>query len=124
MHVTWTLVRLVFFMSACDRLNSAVFQICSFIALVNKHCISKTKEPVPLLDRLLICIQDVFPSCECGHEHDKRGFRKVEVCDQAIQDLKLVSRIDKDLSPAASGFQDPVIAGCRFQGEMSEVLLL
>ena len=85
---------------------------------MNKHCISKTKEPVPLLDRLLICIQDVFPSCECGHEHDKRGFRKVEVCDQAIQDLKLVSRIDKDLSPAASGFQDPVIAGCRFQGSI------
>ena len=33
MHVTWTLVRLIFFMSACDRLNSAVFQICSFIVL-------------------------------------------------------------------------------------------
>ena len=40
----------------------------------------------------------------------------MEVCDQAVQNLKLVSRIDKDLSPAASGFQDPVIAGCRFQG--------
>lgn len=33
MHVTWTLVRLIFYMSACDRLNSAVFQICSFIVI-------------------------------------------------------------------------------------------
>ena len=41
---------------------------------------------------------------------------KMEVCDQAVQDLEFVSRIDKDLGPAASGFQDPVIAGCRFQG--------
>ena len=36
MHVTWTLVRLIFFMSACDRLNSAVFQICPFI-VYNKN---------------------------------------------------------------------------------------
>lgn len=31
MHVTRTLIRLIFLMSACERLNSAVFQICSFI---------------------------------------------------------------------------------------------
>ena len=36
MHVTWTLVRLIFYMSACDRLNSAVFQICSFIASIKE----------------------------------------------------------------------------------------
>ena len=30
-HVTRTLIRLIFLMSACERLNSAVFQICSFI---------------------------------------------------------------------------------------------
>lgn len=33
MHVTRTLIRLIFLMSACERLNSAVFQICSFIDL-------------------------------------------------------------------------------------------
>ena len=67
---------------------------------------------------------ECVPVGKCGYEHYESGFREMEVCDQAVQNLKFVSRIDKDLSPAASGFQDPVIAGCRFQGEMSEVLLL
>ena len=35
-HVTRTLIRLIFFMSACDRLNSAVFLICSFIVFYVK----------------------------------------------------------------------------------------
>ena len=40
MHVTRTLIRLIFLMSACERLNSAVFQICSFIVLYT-DCIVK-----------------------------------------------------------------------------------
>ena len=69
---------------------------------MNKHCISETEETIPFFDCFLVRIQDMFASCESGYEHNKRGLRKMEVCDQAVQDLKLVSRVDEDLGPAAS----------------------
>ena len=69
---------------------------------MNKHCISETEETIPFFDRFLVRIQDMLASCESGYEHNKRGLRKMEVCDQAVQDLKLVSRVDEDLGPAAS----------------------
>ena len=96
--------------------NFFAAQNIALYKLIDKHGIAKTKEAISFLYCLLIGCHDMFPAGKGRNQHDKRGFRKVEVCDQAIQDLKLVSRIDKDLSPAASDFQDPVIAGCRFQG--------
>ena len=63
-------------------------------------------------------------SSQCRYQHHQCGLRQMEIGDQSVDHLEAVTRIDKDLGPAASGFQDPVIAGCRFQGEMSEVLLL
>ena len=44
MHVTRTLIRLIFLMSACERLNSAVFQICSFIVRTLMSCIREFRE--------------------------------------------------------------------------------
>ena len=46
----------------------------------------------------------MFSACQCGYQHDERGLRQVEVCDQAVQNLELpdgtlVSPPLEDLSP-------------------------
>ena len=40
----------------------------------------------------------------------------MKVGDQGVHDLKFVSRVDEDLGPAASCFQDAVFVGGGFQG--------
>ena len=45
------------------------------------------------------------------YQHNQSAFGQMEVCNQAIQYLKLVSRIDKDAGIVAA-FMDPSVLIC------------
>lgn len=71
--------------------------------LNDEHGIAKTKEAISFLYCLLIGCHDMFPAGKGRNQHDKRGFRQMEIRDQSIDDLELISRIDEDIRPAALG---------------------
>lgn len=52
---------------------------------------------------------------ERGHQHQQRGFRKMEIRDQGVHGLEAVSRIDEDVRPAAALPEHAVIIGGRLQ---------
>ena len=55
----------------------------------------------------------MLPACQSRNQHDECGFRKVKIGYQAVQRLKTVSRIDKDLRPSAPRLQHAVVRGSR-----------
>ena len=108
----------------CHHIKAAVSSIpashgryCCFLyfssyILFDKHGVPEAEETIPLPHRFLISCQYMLLPRQCGHKHDKRRFRQMEIRDQRIQDLKPVSRIDKDLRPSAARLQ-PSIFICR-----------
>ena len=68
----------------------------------DKHRITEGEEAVAFLHGNVVGVQDLFTVCECGDEHDERAFRQVEVCDQAVQRFKTITRINKNLRPATA----------------------
>ena len=57
----------------------------------------------------------MFSACQCGYQHDERGLRQVEVCDQAVQNLELVAWINENVRPAAACADRAVLGCCGFQ---------
>ena len=51
----------------------------------------------------------MLPACEGADQHDQGGFRQMEICDQAVHRLKMITRINKNRSVVAAGVDDPVL---------------
>ena len=56
----------------------------------------------------------MFSACQCRYQHDECGLRQVEVCDQTVQNLELVARIDENVGPAAARADRAVLSRCGF----------
>ena len=84
--------------------------IANYFLSADKHRIPKTKEPIFFLHCHFICMHDFFFSGQCGHQHQQCRLRQMEICDQGIDTLELIARIDKDLGPAAGCFYDTIFS--------------
>ena len=62
----------------------------------DKHRVAIAKETVFFFDRDPVHAQNILPVVQRRNQHQKRGFRQMEVCNQRVDNLKLVSGIDKD----------------------------
>ena len=75
----------------------------------DEHGITKTKKSVSFSYSFFISLQHMLPACEGADQHDQSGFRQVEICDQAVHRLKMITRINKNRSVVAAGVDDPVL---------------
>ena len=75
-----------------------------FLFLNYYHRIAKAEESIFLLNSSLVGVQNVLSSRKGGNQHNEGTLRKMEIGDQSVDHLEAVTRIDKDLGPAASGF--------------------
>ena len=84
------------------------FPVCnsSFCySLFNQHGIAKTKETIFFFYRSFIGMQHMLPSCQCRYQHHKCRLWQMKVCNQRINYLKLIARINKNLCPATGLLQ-------------------
>lgn len=52
--------------------------------------------------------------CQGGNKHQKRGFRQMKIRDQAIQNFKAITRVDKNFRPAAAWPDMTIVIRRRF----------
>ena len=69
---------------------------CQLKVSFDKHRIAIAEEAILFLYGELVHAQNVLPVVQRRNQHQKRGFRQMEVCNQRVDNLKLVSGIDKD----------------------------
>lgn len=83
--------------------------------LFYEHGVAKTEKAIAFFHGFFVCVQHLFPSGERGYQHDQRRLGQMKIGDQAVKNFEAVSRIDEDICPSASGFEDAVFAGRRFE---------
>ena len=49
----------------------------------------------------------MLAACQRGNQHHQSGLRQMEVCDQAVQNLEFVTRMDKDIGQPLPAFKIP-----------------
>src|SRR4051794_9540269 len=54
----------------------------------DEHRVTIAEEPVMRRDRVRIRGEHGFPTRECAHEHEQRGFWQMEVGDDRVDDAK------------------------------------
>ncbi len=70
----------------------------------DQHAVAVTVEPVLFADGLPVGLHHQVAVCEGADQHEEGAFRKVEVGEEGVDDLKFVGRIDEDVGvPLASG---------------------
>ena len=67
----------------------------SLATLCNYHTIAITKKSVSLGDSVLVCGAQYIPASKCRSEHEDGAFWQMKVCNQRINYLKFIARIDK-----------------------------
>ena len=72
--------------------------------LFYKHGIAEGEKAVFFSHSLFISCHNMLLSSQCRYQHHQCGLRQMEIGDQSVDHLEAVTRIDKDLGPAASGF--------------------
>ena len=85
------------------------------VGLNNEHCVSKGEKPVFFLYRNPVRIHNVVIAGQRADEHDQCTLRQMEVGDQAVEHLKLESRIDEDIGPPFARFDASFLSGDAFE---------
>lgn len=70
--------------------------ICQTKVSFDKHRVAIAKETVFFFDRDPVHAQDILSVIQRRNQHQKRGLWQMEVRNQRVDNLKLVSGIDKD----------------------------
>ena len=65
----------------------------------DEHGVAVGEKAILHFHGLGIRLKHPFPARQRRDEHQQRGFRQMEVGDQAIKDMKPVSRPDKTVDP-------------------------
>ena len=91
------------------RKNGAKPKLYAVIILNQEHCIPKGEESILLLHRFTVGVQHIFSACKSGNEHNKRTFREMEIGDQALDTLELITGIDENIRPAGTFLNRTVI---------------
>ena len=84
--------------------------------LYNQHSVAEGKEPILLLHRRAISVQNVRAVVKRRHQHEQRAFRQVKIGDQAVNGFESISGIDENSRIPADGVNNALLVGCAFQG--------
>ena len=86
-----------------------LFVIC------NEHCIAEAEKAVALPDGFRIGVHGVVIACECGDQHDERGFGQMKIRNQSVDTAELIRRIDENAGIALAGTDFAVFRGSALQ---------
>jgi len=82
----------------------------------NQHAITIGIEAICLFNSLPVCFEDKVLSGKGGNQHDEGGFRKVEVCQEEVHDVKCLGWVNKDVCFIPDRFDFTVFTEAAFQG--------
>ena len=93
-----------------------LFTITSYFLLAHplqdEHRISEGEKPVALLHGLTVSGHDGFVACEGGNQHDQGAFRQMKVGDQAVDYVKLIAGLDKNIGVSFARTNPSVLSVC------------